>query len=1153
MIATALGRALALPRWVHYAFAVCITLIALYIRYLLGLEFVSRPLLILFVPPIIMSALIGGLMPGCLSTTLCSVGVYMFFIPKNGNVLRIADHDFGQLSILFFSGILISVLAEKLITIIKVQGWEALALRQSEERYRTILHTSMDGFLLVGQDSSILDVNKTYCDMSGYSRDEVISRCITDFEVLENTHDTARRIKKIIALGQDRFVSKHRRKDGSEFDVEVSVQHRRAEGSFVTFLRDVTLSRRAEQEIKTSQDQLKIIADHTYDWEYWRGPSGGYLWISPSCQEISGYPPDRFMGQDRMRMRDIIHPDDRSLWDEHLHDVEMTTADHRELHLRVITTKGKIIWISHTCKPIYGSNGELLGRRGCNRDITEQKIAQVALTESNEKFRMLFYQSPLGIFHYDQEGVILELNDNFAETIGVPRDALVGFDMLEKITNPDLLQAVRESLDGQPGEYEGPYLSVLGKREAYVRVLFKNIVDADGSRRGGLALVEDVTLRKKAQQAQLESESRFKAITESAQDAILMMDPQGKIALWNPASERVFGYTREEAVGKDLHELLVPAQYLSSCREPLRKFWETGRGQAVGKTLELTAKRKGGEEFPVSLSLSALEEGGQWCAVGILRDITDRKNAESAILESQKQLQDIADSVPALVAKIDSSERYVFVNKAYQDWYGVPSDQVIGRTVLEVIGPERYAVIEDSIRRVLGGEKHTRQFYFELSNGESRYGQGHYIPIVKETDDIVGYYLMGQDITDLKFLERDIIRAKDVAEAANKAKSEFLANMSHEIRTPLNGILGMLQLLESTNTDAEQAEYVGAAKKSSVRLTRLLADILDLSRIEAGKLTLEESEFSLEELKESTVGLFDLAVAEKNIALRFELDRQLPPKLVGDQIRLQQILFNLVGNAIKFTDAGSITVSASRLPNARHGLERVLFVVSDTGIGISDDMLARVFEPFTQAEGSYTRRFQGAGLGLSIVRKLVKQMNGSLSVDNEQGRGTAFYISLPFKCSVDSDDSKVMFAGSRQAGGNRFIIMLVEDDEINLQTVRRMLEKLGHIVVTASDGLKAITFLPDAKPDLIFMDVQMPVLDGVEATKQIRSLGSRYSTIPIIAMTAYAMAGDKEKCLEAGMNDYISKPVDMAELRAVINRAGTNLLRSTEDALFAST
>lgn len=572
MIATALGRVLTLPRWIHYAFAVCIALIALYIRYLLGLEFVSRPLLILFVPPIIMSALMGGLLPGCLSTALCSVGVYMFFIPKNGHILQIADHDFGQLCIFIFSGMLISVLAEKLINIIKVQGWEALALRQSEERYRTILHTSMDGFLLVDQDSRILDVNQTYCDMSGYSRDEVLSKSITDFEVVESAHDTERHIKRIMALGQDRFVSKHRRKDGSEFDVEVSVQHRRTEGNFVTFLRDVTISRRADQEIKASQDQLKIIADHTYDWEYWRGPSGVYLWISPSCQEISGYPPERFMGPNRMRMRDIIHPDDRNLWDEHLHNVEMTASDHRELDLRIITTEGRIIWISHTCKPIYDSTGRLLGRRGCNRDITEQNNAKLALVESNKKFKMLFHQSPLGIFHYDQQGVILELNDNFADIIGVLRNDLVGFNMLEKVTNPSLLQAVRESLEGQPGEYEGPYLSVSGKRETYVRVLFKNIVDADGSRRGGLALVEDVTLRKKAQQAQLESESRFQAITESAQDAILMMDPQGIIVLWNPASERIFGYTRDEAVGKDLHELLVPDQYLPLCREPLRKI-----------------------------------------------------------------------------------------------------------------------------------------------------------------------------------------------------------------------------------------------------------------------------------------------------------------------------------------------------------------------------------------------------------------------------------------------------------------------------------------------------------------------------------------------------------------------------------------------------
>ena len=1139
MISTALGRALALPRCVHYALAIVITLFTLYIRYLLGLEFLSRPLLILFVPPIIISAMVGGLRPGLISTVLSAAGLYTFFIPKTGHFFRVADHDFAQLCILILSGVLISFLADELMNIIKIQGSESLAIRQSEERYRTTLHTSMDGFILVGRDGGLLDVNQTYCDMTGYSREEVLSKNISDFETVERMHDTYAHMRKIVNLGQDRFISRHRRKDGSEFDVEISVQYRSAGGHFVAFLRDITISQRAELDLKASTDRLKIIAENTYDWEYWRGPSGGYLWVSPSCLLISGYSPEQFMEPIGKRMQDIIHPDDRNTWENHLTEVEMTASSHSDLNFRICTAEGKTIWIGHTCKPIYGSGGELLGRRGCNRDITDHKKAEFALIDSMEKYRMLFDQSPLGIFHYDQAGIILELNENFADIIGVSRKNLIGFSMLEKLQNNDLVQALRDSLDGRQSEYYGPYVSVLGKKKTYVRVLFKNIVGTDGKRQGGLALVEDVTLRMEAEQAQHESESRFRAITESAQDAIMMMDPEGKIAFWNPASERIFGYSREEAMGQNLHELLAPSKYISSYREALLIFLKTGLGEVIGKTLELTAFRKGGEEFPVSLSLSALEERGRWYAVGILRDITDRKKAETALLESQGQLQAIADSVPALVAQIDASERYVFVNTAYEEWYGTSKEQVVGSTVRDVLGAERYVMVEDSIRRVLNGERHIRQFRFELPDGKYRYGQGHYIPIFSEGNEVTGYYLMGQDITDLKLLEKDILNAKDLAEAANKAKSEFLANMSHEIRTPLNGILGMLQLLESTNIDTEQKEYIGAAKKSSTRLTRLLADILDLSKIEAGKMVLEEAEFSFVDLKESTLGLFELSVKEKGLKLEFIIDALLPARLVGDQVRLQQILFNLVGNAIKFTETGEVGVEVYRLPYAASDKERVLFVISDTGIGISQDMLAQVFDPFTQAEGSYTRRYQGAGLGLSIVRKLVNMLDGEIAIDNTEGNGTTLYISLPFKLHLSRQEQGESLAPlSHDPAETPIRILFAEDDETSLMSGKRMLEKSGYSVITAGDGQETLKLLNEHDFDLILMDIQMPVMDGMEVTERIRAgqAGEPNKSTPIIAMTAYAMVGDREKFLAAGMNDYISKPVDLGNLKEVINR-----------------
>ena len=646
-----------------------------------------------------------------------------------------------------------------------------------------------------------------------------------------------------------------------------------------------------------------------------------------------------------------------------------------------------------------------------------------------------------------------------------------------------------------------------------------------------LKLLKENSLRRKVEAISKNNEEKYRGLIENSAVVIYATDVNGHFIYVSKKCEALTGYSPAELTGKHFTFLID-----ASWREDVQKFYANQFAKGTKETVfQFPIKTKEGDEKWVEQNVVMLFENSQPSGFqSIVKDITEKKITEDLLRQVERKLkseqeefrfrlQGILDNMPMLVYLKDLDGRFLLINQQFREVMGLTDEEVLGRTSFEVEkvkdNAQVNAQIDEEVRRTL---KPIEIEYKKTTREGNRSMLTVKFPLVDGAGRVFAIGGFSKDITDLVEQREKLVSARLKAEQAERLQEEFLANMSHEIRTPMNGITGMTNLLMETDLSEQQKEFVKLIKQSSDTLLVIINDVLDLSKIKAGKMILEETDFVLNEVVDQVAGPMKIRTQAKGITLQTKIDPSIPVYLKGDPHKLIQVLNNLVSNAVKFTEKGGISINIEKGQETEENVS-LNFTVTDSGIGIAKENLQYIFESFAQAPEDTTRKFGGTGLGLAITKKLIELQSGNISVDSVLGQGTQFRFALNYKKS----NKKASQNRSRQrrydVSFENKKLLLVEDNAINQKVILHILNKAGIKTEIAENGRLAIDKLESGKQyDFIIMDLQMPEMDGFQATTYIRK--KLNSQTPIIAMTASALRNEKLRCFELGMNAYLTKP-----------------------------
>ncbi len=790
------------------------------------------------------------------------------------------------------------------------------------------------------------------------------------------------------------------------------------------------------------------------------------------------------------------------------------------------------------------------------RDLSARKRLE---QEKSQYFRFfMLSDDPMCVA--DPFGCFTAVNPAFVEMLGYSEDELLARPFLDFVEDADRASTARE-MQLQVGERAS-----LNFRNHYVRkdgrvILLSWKAYFDATDRQTYALARDITESDRAEAALRESEARYRSVVATMAEGLVFHGADGSVVATNPAGQRILGRFEDAIVGHRAEEAQWAAIHEDGSPFPGEEHPTsvTQRTRQPQSNVVMGVRTSGGERRWLSINAMPVGDDAGAGAGGVIatfRDITQQRRSEAEIRKLSLAVEQSPESI--MITNLDGVIEYV--NEACVRVSGYSRNEMIGETasLLKSGRTPRstYALLWDRLAR---GQSWSGQFVNRRKDG-SEYTESAIITPILAPHGVVTHYLaIKADVTEQRQMAAELeqhrlhleelvaqrtaelAEARAQADAANVAKSAFLANMSHEIRTPMNAILGLTHLLRRSSPTTEQAASLDKIVLSARHLLSLIDDILDLSKIEAGKMTVEHTDFHLSSVLKDVVEIVRARAEEKGLALKYEVAPGLPLILKGDPLRLQQILLNLGTNAVKFTEHGSVAIGAALSASDDPQIAQIRFEVRDTGIGLDMAQRARLFQPFQQADASTTRRFGGSGLGLVICRRLVDLLGGTIGLTSEPGVGSTFWFTLPLERSdatVRSAWASGVIAPFDAAEPTRTLhILLVEDDAINQEVACELLRSVGHSVDVAANGQQAIERAAQHAYDLVLMDVQMPIMDGLDATRRLREM-PKYARTPILAMTANAFHEDRARCMEAGMDDFIAKPVDPDRMFATIQRWG---------------